>query len=478
MTRLYMPAVVAGVIATALAAPGARADEPEKPAQPGTPAAAPAPEMKKDEAPPPAAEPGGAQPVDPRDRRINDLERKLEEALKRIDDLEKKQRCDPPAPAGPAPNGPPMPNGTPTPDGTPAPMPEPTPEPTPAPRSGSATLIPNVSAIGNLILGAGDTHRVPNRGRFNFEEFEVALQDAVAPKLRYDVFLSAEKGEEWKVGMEEGYLTASALYPGLSARIGRIRTPFGKFNPLHSHVWPFITEPSAEAALLGPDGLISDGAVLEYNLPVKGFFAQGQFGWWQTTSDTEDGLGFGAGEVGAYSGRLWLGKDIGRNRELELGFSRYQGSGDVNPLEAAAVAAASKGGDGGVFGRFRKSLTGVDLTYRAYPGSTSRLLMSAELINLNTRLPGVDQNAMGGFAYAVYRFNQFYEAGIRGDYTRFPFPVDSYDWGGSLFFTKYITEQTSLRLEYQYTNSPLLGTGNGIYFQILFGSGPHTHPLQ
>ena len=50
--------------------------------------------------------------------------------------------------------------------------------------------------------------------------------------------------------------------------------------------------------------------------------------------------------------------------------------------------------------------------------------------------------------------------------------------GGSLFFTKFITEQTSLRLEYQYTNSPLLGTGNGIYFQILFGSGPHAHPLQ
>jgi len=106
------------------------------------------------------------------------------------------------------------------------------------------------------------------------------------------------------------------------------------------------------------------------------------------------------------------------------------------------------------------------------------VLASAEVYNHQTRVGGEGKNRLGGFAYAAYRWNRYWEAGVRGDYTRFPFPEDSYDWGGSLFFTKYITEQTSLRLEYQYTKSPLLGTGNGIYFQILFGSGPHSHPLQ
>lgn len=312
-----------------------------------------------------------------------------------------------------------------------------------------------------MIFGAGDTQRVPNRGRFNFDEFEVAFQDAVTSKLRYDVFLSAEKGEEWKLGMEEGYLTASALYPGLNARIGRIRTSFGKFNPQHPHAWPFITQPSAIAALLGPDGLISDGAVLEYTFPTKGFFARGELGAWQRTSDADLGMGFNGGENGAYSGRLWTGKELGRDKELELGFSRYQGRGNL-PL----------------FGDRREALTGVDLTYRAYPGNGRRFLASAELINHETSIPGGTKNSLGGFAYLTYRMNQFWEAGIRADYTRFPYPEKSYDWGGSLFLTKYLTEQTSLRLEYQYTRSPILGTGNGIYFQILFGSGPHTHPLQ
>jgi hypothetical protein len=190
-------------------------------------------------------------------------------------------------------------------------------------------------------------------------------------------------------------------------------------------------------------------------------------GAWQTASEAEDGLGFGAGEMGAYSARVWLGKELGRDRELELGVSRYQGNGDVEVPP----------GSGTVLRR-KRSLTGVDLTYRSYPSAFRRLILTAELLNHQTRLPGGTSNSLGGFAYAAYRWNKYWEGGIRADYTRFPFPLDSYDWGGSLFLTKYLTEQTSLRLEYQYTRSPLLGTGNGIYFQILFGSGPHVHQLQ
>ena len=380
---------------------------------------------------------GQAQPgKDARDLQIEELKKVIEQLQSRVEELEKRPATPPPA------------------DTTPPPAPGPA-------GAGGATFIPNISAVGNIVFGAGDARRVGNRGRFNFDEFEIAFQDAVAPKLRYDVFLSAEKGEEWKLGMEEGFLTATALYPGLNARVGRIRVPFGKFNPLHTHVWPFITQPSAETALLGPDGLISDGALLEYTLPTKGFFVRGELGGWQTSSEAEDGLGFAAGELGAYSGRLWLGKEMGRDHELELGFSRYQGRGTVADI-----------------GRRRVALNGVDLTYRAYPGPGRTFKASAELIDHQTDVPGGDAHRLGGFVYVVYRMNQFWETGARADYTKFAYPVDGYDWGGSLFLTKYLTEQTSLRLEYQYANSPLLGSGNGIYFQILFGSGPHTHNLQ
>jgi hypothetical protein len=343
-------------------------------------------------------------------------------------------------------------------DMPPAPQPEPEPRPS---RGGGASFLPNISAVGNLVLGAGDTKRVPNRGRFNFTEFELAFQDQVTSKLRYDVYLAAAKEEEWSVGLEEGYLTASALIKGLNARIGRIRTPFGKFNRLHPHQWVFVTQPSAVTAFLGPEGLNSDGAVLEYNFPTRGFFARAELGAWQTASEAEDGLGFGGGNNGAYSARLWLGKELGRDREIELGFSRYQGNGEIDGK-----------------GNFKKSINGVDLTYRAYPGKGRQLIASAELLNHNSRVFGSNEGRIGGFAYLAYKPNPFWEIGGRADYTRFPFPVDDREIAGSLFLTRYLNEQTSLRLEYQYTDSPLLGSGNGIYFQILFGSGPHSHPLK
>ncbi len=379
---------------------------------------------------------------DPRDQRIEELQKLVEQLLKRVADLER--RSDPPS--------------------TPPPPPPP---PTPVPaapgatgQTGSATLLPNISAVGNLIFGAGDSRRVPNRGRFNFSEFELAFQDAVTPRLRYDVFLAAAKDEGWGVGMEEGYLTATALLPGLNARIGRIRTPIGRFNPQHPHTWPFITQPSVITAMFGPEGLSSDGAVLEYLLPVRGLFARAEVGAWQTVSEAEDGLGFGAGESGAYSGRLRIGKELSRDKELELGFSRYQGNGRV------------------AGGNRQRSLTGLDLTYRSYmPGGRS-LTLAGEVYNHQTRIVGAEHDVLGGFAYLAYRLSKYWETGVRGDYTRFPYPSGGEDYGGSLFLTKYLNEQTSLRLEYQHTRSEQLGSGNGIYFQILFGSGPHTHALK
>jgi hypothetical protein len=400
---------------------------------------------------------GAAQ--DPRDKEIADLKKLVEELrsklsetdalrqvveqlTKRIEALESSR----PAPAEPA-----------------APV-----------KSGSATLLPNISVIGNLVARAGDSPAIPGRGRSHFEELEIAFQDSVGPKLRYDVYLSAEKEEEWGVGLEEGYLTASALYPGLTLRAGRIRTPFGRFNPLHPHQWSFITQPSAASAFLGHHGLVSDGAVAEYLLPIRGLYSSVQFGAWQTTSihahEHEPGepenfreeLGFRGGEHGAYSTRALFAKELGRNRDLELGFSRYWGNGDVED-----------------FGRKRLAVTGADLTYRRYFGGDRRLQLLAEALMHETQdIDGETKRRLGGFLTAAYRWNRHWEGGLRGDYTTFPFPFDGHEWGGSLFLTKYLTEQTSLRLEYRHSHSPDFGGANGLFFQLLFGSGPHVHFLQ
>lgn len=471
MTRPIRPlALAVGVLAasTVLGSP-AGADpaksEPSSsgggaPAQPAQPAPAPAPAEKPT-----------------RDAELDALKQTLEQLKKRIEELEKQKETEKPK----------------EPETTPDPAPPPPPPPTSTGGAG-ATFLPNISVVGNLIARGGDTRAFPGRGRSHLEELEIAFQDAVAPKLRYDVFLSAEKEESWGLNLEEGFLTATGPLKNLNIIAGRKRQPFGRLNPLHPHQWLFITQPTSHASLLGDHGLIADGALAHYVLPIKGLYSAIEFGAWQTASahgghgdeevhsdsarlrrngvrrprvaeeeeEEHEELGFNGGENGAYSARVHLAKSIGRNTEVELGASRYWGRGEVHD-----------------FGRRRLAVNGLDFSYRTYPGAYRRLWFLAELLAHETNNIGGDTKLRpGGYAMLAYRWNRYWEAGIRGDYSKFPFPIEGKEYGGSLFLTKYLTEQTSMRLEYRHERDSQFGASNGIFFQLLFGSGPHTHEIQ
>ncbi len=303
------------------------------------------------------------------------------------------------------------------------------------------------------------------------------------------------------MGLEEGFLTATGPLKNLNIIAGRKRTPIGRFNPLHPHQWLFITQPTSHASLLGDHGLIADGALAHYILPTKGFYAALEFGAWQTAShhaheeeehedeheeehekDHKKGkkvlrrpgiaqaehdhggeLGFQGGENGAYHTRFHLAKALDRNTEIEFGATRYWGRGPSPHLT----------------GRRMLAVNGLDFSYRSYPGAYKRLWFLAELLAHETSdINGSTKLRPGGFAMLAYRWNRYWEAGIRGDYTKFPYPIEGKEYGGSLFLTKYLTEQTSLRLEYRHERDPQYGASNGVFFQLLFGSGPHTHEIQ
>lgn len=392
----------------------------------------------------PAVAAGGPTPAattaDPRDQKIEELTHIVDELRRRVEELEKR-----PAPTPAAPETAPPPATAP-----------------PAPAGGAATLLPNISAVGNVIFRGGDTKGTEGRGRFNLEEVELAYQDRVAPNLRADFFMSAEKEADWTAGIEEGYLTWSNLLgmKGLSGRFGKLRTPFGKLNPTHPHTWRFVDQPSVITAFLGPDGLNSDGAAVQYLLPIKGLFANLEIGRWQTSSDAEDGLGFGGTGNDAWSGRLWFGKEVGRDRELELGFSRYQGTGTPDGFNHET----------------RLAINGVDLTFRAFPSAYRRLLIQAEAVQHQTT--GGGKTRWGGYLGGALQLNQYWEVGARGDYTQFPFPVDGHESAVSAFLTRYLTEQTSVRVQLRHGSRPEDGTFNEAFLQFLFGFGPHSHLLQ
>jgi hypothetical protein len=394
-----------------------------------------------------------------KDARIRALEATVATLEERLRALTEQAAAAQLAPAEPEPEAPSVPE----PAGE---VPETAPEdpaPPAAPARGGATLLPNISGIGNVIFRGGP-EGTEDRGRFNTQEVEIIFQDRVAPNLRADFFLAADKEEEWSVGVEEAFLTWSNPFgmPRLSARLGKVRTPFGKLNPLHPHQWRFVDQPSVITAFLGHHGLNSDGAMLQYLLPVGDLFANLEIGAWQTRSEAEDGLGFAGFGRDAFSARLWLSRALGREKELELGVSHYQGSGTPEGLDDVRDLA----------------LNGIDLTYRAYPGGDRRIVVQGEAIRHHTSGPGQNRDRWGGYLDLAYRPNRYYEGGIRGDSTRLPYPQDGQESAISAYVTRFLTEQTSLRFQVRHGSRPEQSGFTEVFVQFLFGFGPHFHLLQ
>jgi hypothetical protein len=97
--------------------------------------------------------------------------------------------------------------------------------------SGTNLLNPAVSAIGWFQAQGGDVLDQVGSRAFALREAELGLQANVDPYSRADFFLSVSPDEG--IDLEEGYVTFLALPAGLTAKLGKFRGNFGKFNRTH-----------------------------------------------------------------------------------------------------------------------------------------------------------------------------------------------------------------------------------------------------
>ena len=104
-------------------------------------------------------------------------------------------------------------------------------------------------------------------------ESELGLQAIIDPYARGDFFISF--GEEG-VNLEEGYITFTALPAGFVAKVGKMRSAFGKVNTMHNHVLPWVDRPLVTKNLVGgEDGIDDAGFSVERILPApKGIFLE------------------------------------------------------------------------------------------------------------------------------------------------------------------------------------------------------------
>ena len=331
-------------------------------------------------------------------------------------------------------------------------------------------LNPDVSVIGDFIGAAGNSNAPASATLQPFpslqmHESEIGLQAIIDPYARGDFFLSF--GEEG-VNLEEGYITFTALPGGFVAKVGKMRSAFGKVNMMHNHVLPWVDRPLVSTNLVaGEDGIDDAGFSVERILPApKGIFleATGQV----FRGDSGDVFTSQVRSDVSTVAHLRGYKDITESTNLDLGLSYARGHND-------AVLATGLPGD------FLTQLYGVDATVRWKPLRRSiyhSFVGRSELIWSQRQEFPVEQRAFGFYTSADYQFGRRWFGGGRFDYSDRSRFDNLTDKGVAATLTYWPSEFSQLRGEYRFTRYAENRDSHEFLMQLIFSLGAHgAHPF-
>ncbi len=362
---------------------------------------------------------------------------------------------------------PPAPTAVPTTEPAP-PAPQPTPAPPPSPAGGSSQTSnyfnPSVSVIGNFLAVAGK-NSVENLPSADLRESELALQAIVDPYARADFFISyGESGVE----IEEGFITFTSLPAGLLAKVGRMRTAFGKINTLHLHVLPWPDVPLPILNLLGgEEGWKGTGVSVARLIPLPADIFS------ELTAQVFRGDAEGLFEAKrrsdlAYNGHYRVFQDLSEDVNLDLGFSYGAGPNDTSTDETR---------------RWTK-LEAIDFTLRWKPlrtGNYRSASFRGELFRSRRDQPeslGGLQTARGWFLSGEYQLAKRWFVGGRVESSDHADDGSKRDTGQAVTLTFWPSEFSQVRGELRRRRYAGAVTANEALLQLQFAIGAHgAHPF-
>lgn len=321
------------------------------------------------------------------------------------------------------------------------------------------TNLPDISVIGNF--QASTVKNNPDKTGFSLKEIELAIQGYLYPDIRSDVFIGLHKEDgKTEVHLEEAYLTFSTLTEGVGAKLGKKLLSVGKQNVLHPEQWAWIEKPSVVTHFLGEEGTAAEGVSLDWLVPAP-FFLQLDVGVWQQTAghtheEGESEPAFVWSDWLTHA-RLWSSVAPVDTMEFELGVSYLMGKGPEFKEEKDDAM-----------------LLGVDMTYRIWDG-VARWIVQGEVFSLNRVVDDTAFNRFGGYGYLGYRPDRYWDYGVRIDHSQSAALAAVTTRTISLLGTYQLTETSKMRVQYSHD---LVADNHGVYAQMVFGMGPHSHVLQ
>jgi hypothetical protein len=339
-------------------------------------------------------------------------------------------------------------------------------EPTLGGAGGSAAkaLNPDISVIGDFIGAMGGNSQQNSVSlqpipAFQMHESEVGFQSIIDPYARGDFFISF--GEEG-VDLEEGYITFTALPANFVAKVGKMRSAFGKVNTMHNHVLPWVERPLVSNNLVaGEDGINDAGFSIQRILPApKGIFleATGQL----FRGDSGDVFKSSQRSDVSAVAHLRGYKDINESTNLDLGISYARGHNDL-------------GTD------FLTHLYGVDASLRWKPLRRSiyhSFVARSEFIWSDRQQLPATQRSFGYYASADYQLGRRWFLGGRFDHSDRSRNDALTDKGSSVVLTYWPSEFSQVRGQYRFTRYANNIDANELFVQLIFSLGAHgAHPF-
>jgi hypothetical protein len=328
--------------------------------------------------------------------------------------------------------------------------------------SAAKALNPDISGIGDFISVAGHNPVQPSPS-LQMHESEIGVQAIIDPYARGDFFLSF--GEEG-VNLEEGYITLTALPAGFVARVGKMRSAFGKVNTLHNHVLPWVDRPLVTNNLVGgEDGLDDAGVSIERILPApKGVFLDITGQLFRGDSGNAQSPLFVASnknDVTAVA-HLRAYRDLTESTNLDLGLSYARGHND-------------QGSD------FLTHLYGIDATVRWKPLRRSiyhSFVGRGEFIWSQRKQFPSEQRSFGFYTSGDYQLGRRWFVGGRFDHSSRSEFANLTDQGASAVLTYWPSEFSQVRGQYRFTRYAGNIDAHELLLQLMFSLGAHgAHPF-
>jgi hypothetical protein len=359
-------------------------------------------------------------------------------------------------------------------------------------------LLPDISVVGDLVgdfSPAGSTQENREQ-RFGVREVEIAIRAAVDPYFRGEMYLGISDAEG--IGIEQMFLTATALPYQLEARLGRFLMPVGKVNLTHIHDLHTVEQPWVAREFLGEEGLKGDGLQLLRVISPFGWYqellvtAVNRFGEAPEGLVTAEPVNQRLSGLG-YSARLRNYWDLGQATNLELSASVVTGR-----REQAVDAGVPEGEVNAIAAR--QTVYGADATLRWRPlreGLYRSFIAQVEVMRqVNAKVPaavdlgggpasylGPTLGATGLYGFARWQFGR--RSYLAARYDR----VESAFGGAALraasgYLEFFPSEFSKFVLGYERIIGGGTGVGHAtdqldrILLQASFSLGPHKpHPF-